>query len=356
VKNNYIKYLKNNDILKIFSDFNFTKKAVEIINNSNNDFGIKILFGSAKSLFVASLLKLTNKKFLLIAPNNEIYTDFIDDFNILLENEDIFQFHRTKKHSNINSNVKFKLENDTFLAELVAQISQFKAKNSTVGVATPDIFSITIPNPDVIQNHFCTLKKKQVIDIQQFATQLSLNGFQKEQYVSRAGEYSVRGGIIDIFAPNMQNPIRVELWGDEIDSIRTFDTLSQRSKTELEEIDFIDSMFIAENEKAGSTIFDFIENDTIFIIDTPESIDFTKNELKPISNFRKININSLGTAEISVNCIPQPNMQSSVQKLTLELNNNLKLGINTFVAADGNIHLNRIKDLVESILMDDENF
>ena len=340
--------MKNKDILKIFSDFNFTKKAVEIINNSNDDFAIKILFGSAKSLFAASLLKLTNKKFLLVAPNNEVYADFIDDLNILLENENVFQFHRTKKHSNI------KLENDTFIAELIAQISQFQTKNTSIAVATPDVFNITIPNPDVIQNHFCTLKKKQVLDIQQFATQLSLNGFQKEQYVSRAGEYSVRGGIIDVFAPNMQDPIRVELWGDEIDSIRTFDTLSQRSKSELNEIDFIDSMFVADNEKSNSTIFEFLKDDTIFIVDSPESIDFTKNELKPISNFRKININPLGSAEIAVNCTPQPNMHSSVQKLTLELNNNLKLGINTFIAADGNIHLNRIKDLVEAVLTNNE--
>jgi len=299
--------LKNNNILKIFQKLNFTKKAVEIVNNSNDDFGIKILFGAAKSLFVASLLKETNKKFLLITPNSEIFNDFVDDLNLLTNTENIFAMHKTKK-----SNAK--LENDTFIAELVSQISQFnkyqnKSKTSTVtrehtpllnennsaiAIATPDIFNTTIPNPDAIQNHFCTLKKNQIIDVQQFTTQLSLNGFQREQYVSRAGEFAVRGGIIDIFAPNMQAPIRVELWGDEIESIRIFDILSQRSKAELNEIDFIDSMFVAENEKASSTIFDFLSDEIIFIIDSPDSIDWTKKELEPIKNFRKIFLNPLG--------------------------------------------------------------
>jgi len=293
--------LKNNDILKIFSNTNFVKKASEIVNNSNDDFGIKILFGSAKSLFVAALSKLLSKKILLIVPNSEVYIDFIDDFNVLFgnENKNIFQFHRTKKQKHAN----IKLENDTFLAELISQISQFNHyKNArhcedlseAIAVATPDIFSTAIPNQNVIQNHFCTLKKKQILDVQQFTTQLSLNGFQREQYVSRTGEFAVRGGIIDIFAPNMQNPIRVELWGDEIDSIRTFDTLSQRSKTELNEVDFIDSIFVSEELVADTSIFDFLNEETIFIIDTPDSIDWTKKELQPIKNFRKIFLNPLG--------------------------------------------------------------
>jgi len=63
-------------MLKIFSNTNFVKKASEIVNNSNDDFGIKILFGSAKSLFVVALSKLLNKKILLIVPNSEVYTDF----------------------------------------------------------------------------------------------------------------------------------------------------------------------------------------------------------------------------------------------------------------------------------------
>jgi transcription-repair coupling factor (superfamily II helicase) len=348
--------LNNKNILKIFSDFNFVKKTIEIIQNSSEDFGIKILFGSAKSLFAASLLEKLNKKIILIAPSSEIAANYFDDFNILFEqnNDKIFLFQQQKSH-------KFKLENDTHLAELIDNISQFQEKKSAIAVTIPEIFNIKIPNSDFIKKHFCNLKKLQLLDIQQFTVQLSLNGFQKEQFVSKAGEFSVRGGIIDIFAPNMQNPIRIELWGDEIESIREFDTLSQRSLAELTEIDFIDSMFLNEedeksNEKNfGSNIFNFIPEDTIFIIDTPESIDFSKDFLQPISKFRKININPLGKTEISVNCSPQPNMHSSVQRFSLEINRNVKLNIQTFVAADGNIHLNRLKDLIEAVLTNDEN-
>jgi transcription-repair coupling factor (superfamily II helicase) len=280
--------LKN--ILNKFQNLNFTKNTSEIVNKTNDDFGIKILYGAAKSLFIAALSILTNKKFLVITPNNESYADFVDDLNLLIENEKVFQLQQSKKYA--NSHYKNLLENDTSNAELIAKITQFQSKNSTVAVATTDIFHATIPNPNVIKNHLRTVKKKQIIDIQQFTTQLSLNGFQKEQYVSKAGEYAVRGGIIDVFAPNMKDPIRIELWGDEIESIRNFDALSQRSKNELNEIEFIDSIFIADNENADTNVFEFIKNDTIIVIDSPDSIDFS--DCEAINNYRKIFLNPLG--------------------------------------------------------------
>jgi transcription-repair coupling factor (superfamily II helicase) len=70
---------------------------------------------------------------------------------------------------------------------------------------------MVIPDFSSISEHLITLNKKQHLDLFKFTTQLSLNGFQREQYVSRAGEFAVRGGIIDLFPPNMQNPIRIEL-------------------------------------------------------------------------------------------------------------------------------------------------
>jgi transcription-repair coupling factor (superfamily II helicase) len=78
--------------------------------------------------------------------------------------------------------------------------------------------------------------------------------------------------------------------------------------------------------------------------------------LEKLQNNTTVNTNKLyndNLKVITVNCTPQPQMQSSVQKFSNELNKNLKLGMNVFVAADGSIHLNRIKDLVDATLNDD---
>ena len=61
-------------------------------------------------------------------------------------------------------------------------------------------------------------------------------GYERAAQVEASGQFSVRGGIIDIFPLTEENPWRIELWGDEIDSIRSFDAESQRSIENLEEI------------------------------------------------------------------------------------------------------------------------
>ena len=59
-------------------------------------------------------------------------------------------------------------------------------------------------------------------------------GYERVYQVENAGQFAVRGGIIDIFSLTKDCPVRMELWDDEIDSIRTFDALSQRSIENLE--------------------------------------------------------------------------------------------------------------------------
>ncbi|MCL2039553.1 MAG: transcription-repair coupling factor [Bacteroidetes bacterium] len=336
--------MTHSKLLNKFSDYNFVKKTIELLENNEASFGVKILFGAAKSLFVASLLqKISNKKFVLLASNNEAQSVFIDDLNLLLDKKNqIFNFYYSHKNTNV------KLENNTSIVELIDSVARFQKSNNAIAVATSDVFNTLIPHSDNVQHHFCYLKTKQFLDIQQFTTELSLNGFQKEQYVARAGEYAVRGGIIDIFAPNMSDPIRVELWGDEIDSIRIFDVLSQRSKLEVDEISFIDSMFVSEESDLWTSIFEYFSSDTIFIIDTPDAIDFNTEGLSELKKFRKINLNPLGKTEIEVNTTPQPKFNSSVQKFVSELKKYQELKLNTFVAADGDIHLDRLKDLIES--------
>ena len=75
-----------------------------------------------------------------------------------------------------------------------------------------------------------------VIDIQQWKTRLVALGYERMAQVDGMGQFSIRGGIIDIFPLTEELPVRIELWDDEVDSIRSFDLESQRSVEQLEEI------------------------------------------------------------------------------------------------------------------------
>ena len=93
-----------------------------------------------------------------------------------------------------------------------------------------------MPSPDQFISAVRKVAVGDVIDLEQFTRHLAELGYEKNYQVQTSGEFSVRGGIIDIFPLTEENPFRIELWDDEVDSIRSFDAESQRSIENLDEV------------------------------------------------------------------------------------------------------------------------
>ncbi len=87
-----------------------------------------------------------------------------------------------------------------------------------------------------LQENVVRLSEGAVVEEQALAVRLVKLGYEKTYQVEAPGQFSIRGGIIDVFDLTEENPYRVELWGDEVESIRSFDVLSQRSIEKLKEI------------------------------------------------------------------------------------------------------------------------
>ena len=86
------------------------------------------------------------------------------------------------------------------------------------------------------EKHVIDIEKGGLLEEHQLSKTLVSFGYEKVYQVENPGQFSVRGGIIDIFDLTEENPYRIELWGDEVDSIRSFDVLSQRSIEKLSDI------------------------------------------------------------------------------------------------------------------------
>ena len=82
------------------------------------------------------------------------------------------------------------------------------------------------------------------------ARQLVKMGYEKNYQVEAPGQFSVRGGIVDIFDLTRENPVRIELWGDEVESIRSFDIESQRSIEKLTEVSIYPATELILSKKA----------------------------------------------------------------------------------------------------------
>lgn len=81
----------------------------------------------------------------------------------------------------------------------------------------------------VLEENIIHIRKDSIVEEQALAKKLVAMGYEKNYQVEAPGQFSIRGGIVDIFDLTSENPVRIELWGDEIESIRSFDVLSQRS-------------------------------------------------------------------------------------------------------------------------------
>ena len=122
-----------------------------------------------------------------------------------------------------------------------------------------------LPPKESYKQSFITCKTNDEIDVQKLIKKLDMNGYIRQSIVTKTGEMAIRGFVIDIFPINEKNPIRIELFGDEIDSIRIFDVDTQRTIKE------IDSIIIAPNSE--------------FIIN--QSVEYSERKQKNLINYIK---------------------------------------------------------------------
>ena len=110
------------------------------------------------------------------------------------------------------------------------------------------------------------------VDTEQLKNQLVALGYERVGQVEMPGQFSVRGGIVDIYCLTEENPWRIELWGDEIDSIRSFDPESQRSLENLEEITIYPAVEHTGDKDMVSFLDYFPEERTIIFLDEPNRL------------------------------------------------------------------------------------
>lgn len=110
------------------------------------------------------------------------------------------------------------------------------------------------------------------VDTEQLKNQLVALGYERVGQVEMPGQFSVRGGIVDIYSLTEENPWRIELWGDEIDSIRSFDPESQRSLENLEELTIYPAVEHIGDKDMVSFLDYFPEERTIIFLDEPNRL------------------------------------------------------------------------------------
>lgn len=167
-----------------------------------------------------------------------------------------------------------------------------------------------LPPVDIYQNSFITLKENKEIDLSVLTSKFLQIGYEKQSIVTKTGEIAVRGFVVDIFPINEKNPIRIELFGDEIESIRYFDVDSQLTIKPIKEIEIGPNTEFLTDKIVDANCFK--QKDLIKFLEPIHITDYLKNAIVCFINYSNIKNGYLQLQkEITEYCIHNSNNSDS---------------------------------------------
>jgi transcription-repair coupling factor (superfamily II helicase) len=192
---------------------------------------------SAKSLLLARAFAKTGKNVIFVTADDKMAEEYLEDLDLLLGRDaayflpdyEVLPYEQRSPHYLIRAQR---------IETLTAAVSD-KPAVFTVPVRS---FLRRIPAAGIFGKNIITLKKNSELNPDKLVSDLVGMGYENQFQVTKVGELARRGGIIDVFSPNSHKPVRIEFFGDEIESIRVFSVSSQRSTgEELDRIRLIPS-------------------------------------------------------------------------------------------------------------------
>ena len=240
--------MNRDDVMNIFSNI--------IKTYNENNIGLKGMNLGFFSLYLNKLLKETDNGIIVVTPTiyeaNKLYQNFSDTKDVFLyETDDVLTSLATSKSPEL------KVEKLNILKESL---------NNNKNIIITDIngYLKKLPSINDFKNNIIKLKIGTDINLKNIVDNLYEIGYEKETLVTKPGEFGVRGFILDIFPLNEENPIRIEFFGDTIESIRYFEVESQKS---LENIDEIEIYSISKTSEKYSSLYEYLNNPLVIFKD-----------------------------------------------------------------------------------------
>jgi len=164
------------------------------------------------------------------------------------------------------------------LSRLDACRSSLKSNTDVpVIVTTIPALMHRVPSPEQLRQDRRSLSVGQRVDLAELKRWLASTGYRTTTSVQLPGEFTARGGILDVYPPDCGEPRRIEWFDDEIESIRSFDSVTQRSLSRLDRVDLI-----AANEaiKEEASLLDYLPADTMVLLSEPIAAIYNANAFK----------------------------------------------------------------------------
>ncbi|MEN9522583.1 MAG: transcription-repair coupling factor, partial [Bacteroidota bacterium] len=375
------------ELLSVVQHSTASKQISERLQQSPSTIHLNGLLGSAESLQTAAIyLSNPNQTHLVVCTNKEEALYFQTDLDFLLNgNSNVQSSNQPTPKSNcyffpdsfkIVGNFSSEQNSEQVLerTEVLSELLKHQHRGRII-VTYPEALMEKVVTQANLQKHILHFKKGDNLDLDFVIELLTELNFERTDFVYEPGQFSIRGGIVDVFSFGNDLPYRVELFGKEVESIRTFDPQSQLSNQNIAHVTIIPNTNNLNSETTTSTFFDFLPNTTcVWLKDSKnifEQIDnyeltITNEEDHPIvirnsslvikSGLEKFSIVEFGTRKfykedsiIQYNQTPQPSFNKNFELLMDDLLVKQHLGFENLIFSDNPKQIERFYNIFDDL-------
>ncbi len=280
--------LKIRDFIWVYKEDSLIQTIGETIQaNEDATIHLKGLVGSLDAVVATSLYQINKQTNLFVMHDKEEAAYFHNDLQNLAGDKEVLLFPTSYKRpyqfdETENANILMR-------AEILNRINN-KASTGELIVTYPEALTEKVINKRSLTSNTFSAKVGEQLDIEFLSELLQTYDFEKTDFVYEAGQFSVRGGIIDVFSYAHDLPYRIELFGNEIDSIRTFEPASQLSQDSVRQINIIPNIQTKLLEETRQSFLSFIPNNTkVWFKDFQQTADtIDKYFKKATDNFDQV--------------------------------------------------------------------
>ena len=263
------------DILHRYQDHPDLQAFAEQVKQSKEGkFQVRGLAGSQAAFIAAALYRLTQRNVVLLLNDKEEALYFHNDLKALMPKKNILLFPASYKRPYQIEEV----DNANVLqrAEVLNELNHTKSGRQVI-VTFAEALSEKVINKRSLVKNTLEIKKGEELGLEFIVEVLEEYGFEREDYVYEPGQFAVRGDIIDVFSFAHDLPYRVQLDFETIDSIRTFDPVSQMSDEEVKRVSLIPNIQRQLMREEKVSFLDYISQNTLIL---SRNLDFVSTDLE----------------------------------------------------------------------------
>lgn len=305
----------------------------------------KGLFLSARWFVVSQVAK--NGTHVIILPNKESAEYCASDLYDLVEGDIVFYLPDSGKvveKSNFKSSVG--VQRTSAIGKLISN----KSNSQRLFIVTyPDALKERIPSANIIQKSLLTIKKEEEISHDKIKEILVSQGFEKTDFVSAPGQFSIRGSIIDVFSFSYNYPFRISFFGDEVEKIHVFDCNTQLSKEERDQIEIFPDLS-SNSEENLISISDLFPEESVIWADSSDMYrreDFFKEMDKFKKVFLEVPLEVDNDDVIKFDISPQPVFNKNFELLSADLAKKIEGGYKVFIFSEKKSQIDRLFSILK---------